>query len=420
MADILTKEALESTINDHLTEELDKRRIELTDAVKGTMKEVIEETLKDVGREKKTPWDTGAEDPKGGFVNFADFAKEVYDAGDAFVRPSPRLKAWIDKSGAIEKAVGSPTQSAGSLEAGGALIPPEFARMSLVRARERSSIMGKVMTIPMASNVIDIPYLKDFDNSQDYVSGNVKFRWVSENEGATGSQAKFETIRLELREANALVYVSNRLMDFSPISIEPFITSSVDNALDLALSNAWVNGTGVGQPLGILNSACIISQAKESGQAADTLVYENVLKALARFSERSGEWYASRTVIPQLGIMNISVGAGGSIVPFALGMASSGIGSTGPFGAPIHYEPVMPVLGDAGDIIFCDWSQYLVGQFNGQSGLAMTESAHLKFDYRQHAFQFTFYTDGRPWWPSAFQPRRGDTQSPFVAIAARA
>ena len=96
----------------------------------------------------------------------------------------------------------------------------------------------------------------------------------------------------------------------------------------------------------------------------------------------------------------------------------------------MHLEPVLEEarrhgeidgsLGDLGDIILADWSQYLVGRFNGDAGLSITESAHLKFDYRQTAFQFTFYADGRPWWPSVATPKKGDTKSPFVALAARA
>jgi HK97 family phage major capsid protein len=422
MAEVLTKEKLEEVIKTQITEQLNARGVEITDQVKGVMKEVLEETLKDTGKSRKTPFDTGEEDPKGGFVNFAEFAKAIYDAGENMTHPSEKLVKWHEKSSAIMKTAGSPTQSVGSLQAGGALIPPEYSRTSLTRAKERSSIMGRVMIVPMASNVIEIPYIVDFDRSQGKVAGNVKFRWVSENAAATGNDVKFEMLELRLREANALVYISNRLMDFSPVSIEPFITRSVDDALDLCLADSWINGTGVGQPLGVLNSSALISVAKETGQAADTIVYENTLKQLSRFYGKVGEWYASRTIIPQLGVMNVSVGTGGAAV-FLAG-ANGSQGATGPFpsslhGAPIFFEECMPVLGDVGDLLFVDWGQYLVGQFNGAPGLALTESAHLKFDYRQHAFQFTFYTDGRPWWPSAFKPRRGDEQCPAVAIAAR-
>jgi len=423
MPKLLTKEELGNVIKENIEEQLKLRKVEVTDEIRGVAKELVQEAVKDVGKEVKTPFSDGTEDPKGGFINFADFAKSVYDAGEGMVNPNEKLKSWTQKSLAIEKAAGSPSQTVGSLQAGGVLIPPEYSRTSLTRAKERSSIMNSAMLVPMGSDVIQIPYLKDFDNSQGTTAGNVKFRWVSENAAATGSQVKWEEIELRLREANCMVYISNRLMDFSPVSIEPFITTAVDEALDLGLANAFVNGTGASKPMGVLNSPALISVPKENGQAADTIVYENTLKVLARFYGKTGQWYASRTIIPQLGVMNVSVGAGGSAVFIASG---GGIPqATGSFpsslhGAPIEYDQTMPILGDAGDLMFIDWGQYLIGQFTGMAGLKMTDSAHLKFDYRQHAFQFTMYIDGQPWWPRPFAPLKGDTLSPYVVIAERA
>ena len=38
------------------------------------------------------------------------------------------------------------------------------------------------------------------------------------------------------------------------------------------INDAIINGTGVGQPLGIFNATALVSQAKEGSQAADTVV----------------------------------------------------------------------------------------------------------------------------------------------------
>jgi HK97 family phage major capsid protein len=421
----LTKEQLQTMIVETAKAQVEAAQGVFTENMKSIVKEMAQEAAKGVDDRAPRSILEEREDPKGGFYDMADFAKSVYDAGAGLTNPGPKLKAWNEKAIAIEqrmsKTVGSPSQTTGTLEGGGALIPPEFSRNLLVRAKERSSILSRVTTVPMATTSIEIPFINSFDHSQGKVAGNVKFRWLAEMAAATENDVKFKMIELRLREANALVYVSNNLMKFSPISIQPFLTTAVDDAFDLAISDAFFNGTGAGQPLGVLNSKALVAVAKEANQDADTIVYENTLKMLARFYGRRGEWYAIRDVIPQLGVMNVSVGAGGSAVFVAGNMGGN---ATGAFpgalhGAPLVYEEVCSALGDQGDINLIDWSQYLVGQYSGGVGIETSESMHLKFDYRQTAFQFTFFMDGQPWWPEAYVPKTGTSKSPYVTLAAR-
>ena len=47
------------------------------------------------------------------------------------------------------------------------------------------------------------------------------------------------------------------------------------------LDAAFISGSGVGQPLGYLRAANLLVLAKEVGQAAGSLVYENVMKMLS-------------------------------------------------------------------------------------------------------------------------------------------
>lgn len=428
----MTKEALEQYVEDKAKETVASAGKEWTDGIQEIVKEEIQEALKDFN--KKIPTfeeELPREDPKGGFNTIGEFGAAIIEAGEGFGglnRPNPskeltKLQTWLTKSEAIKKAVGSPAQTAGSLEAGGALIPPEFSKTALTRARDRSNILGMTMTVPMSTDVISIPFIAGFDESQGFVSGNVKFRYVSENAQGTGNVVELGNVTLTLREANAIIYVSNRMIDFSPVSIQPFLTTALDDALDRSLSNSFIRGTGAGEPLGILNSDALITVPKETGQAAATLVYENTLKMLARFYGRSGTWFANRTTIPQLGVMNVAVGAGGSAVYIA--NVNGTQSAAGSFPASLHgsgldYLDVMSQLGTTGDLGYIDWKQYLVGQRSGSAGLQMSESMHLKFDFRQTAFQATFYIDGQPWWPSAFSPLKGDSRSPYVVLATRA
>ena len=431
----MTKEALELLIEEKAKEATAAHGQEYDDHVKGIVTEAIQESLKDFDLKRKTFEESAGEreDLKGGFINIAEFAKGVYDAGPGFsalhsTTPSPELKKfqeWHAKAKVYEqemKAAGSPTQGADTLQSGGALIPPEFSRTVLQRARERSNIVASAMTVPMATNSISIPYINGFNESQGLVAGNVKFRTTAERAELTGNEVQLGNVTLTLRKSTALIYVDEEMMDFSPISITPFLTTALDNALDLHISDQLINGTGAGEAQGILNADCFLAVPKEDGQVATTLVYENTLNMLARFEGR-GNWYGSKTTIPQLGVMNVAVGAGGSVVfTGALGGIASAAGSfpAALHGSGLEYADVMPTLGTVGDLVLADWSQYLIGQRSGRGGLEMSESMHLKFDFGQKAFKAKFYMDGQPWWKDVFTPLNGDSRSPFVGTATRA
>ena len=69
------------------------------------------------------------------------------------------------------------------------------------------------------------------------------------------------------------------------------------------LLDAIINGDGARKPLGILNRACRMAQAKETSHTADTIVHENILNMLSRFLQQNPKaccWIANRDTAPQL------------------------------------------------------------------------------------------------------------------------
>jgi len=397
-------------------------KIDWTDELKGQLTELVQDEVQkqtDARFRNEKGLKFLGEDKTGGFNSLAEFAYEVFKSGENISKPTPKLKVWNDKVSSMEKAIGSPAQSAGDTEAGGALIPTEYANNVMVRMTEKSPIMQKATVIPMQTDTIDIPYIKDFDRSQKKVAGNVSFEWVAETtDRGTGKTISTGLITLKLREASAMVYIPERLIKFSPISIQPFVNIALDQAMVLSISDAFISGTGAGQPLGVLNAPCLVTIAKETGQAADTIEYANILKMFARHDGLIAEWYANKTTIPELGQMTLPGGT--SAVPVFL---PTGGASATPYdslmGRPLYWSEYCSVLGDAGDIILCDWSQYLVGKFATGPDMEVAESIHLKFDFNQRAFRFTFYIDGQPWVKEQIKPVKGNSISPFVTIAAR-
>ncbi len=422
--DIITCSAkdLKDIVEDGLTRQAVAMQLTVDENTKAQFREIAEEVYNsDKANAIKTNKLSPRDDPAGGFKSFNHFVCDVIAHDSTQGRnTSKELAAWTEISEAREKAAGTPAQSAGSGELGGFLIPTEYRQTVLTRVRERLNILQKAQTIPMQTNTVEIPYLAGFNESDGKLFGNIEFIWPSEAEDrSAGKNVKLGVITLTLREASAMVYLNNSLIKFSPISIEPFITAGLDDAFDFTLSEKFIGGTGAGQPQGIMGSNCLVTVTKEGEQAADTIEIENILKMFSRHYGVNKEWYCNVDTLPQIATMVIA--GGGSSTPVFMPMGgATGRPSDSLLGRPINWNDHAKTVGDAGDVILCDWSQYLVGQFQGDAGLEVAESIHLKFDYNQKALRFTFYIDGQPWWPSSFTPiNSANTRSPFVVAENR-
>jgi len=87
-------------------------------------------------------------------------------------------------------------------------------------------------------------------------------------------------------------------------------------------------------------------------------------------------------------------------------------------GRPIFFSEFASTLGDVGDLMLVNWSEYLIGNYKA----ARSESSvHVRFVEHEQAFKFYKRIDGRGWWRAALTPKKSTaTMSPFVTLAARA
>ena len=92
------------------------------------------------------------------------------------------------------------------------------------------------------------------------------------------------------------------------------IQQGASEELDFMVNDDLLNGTGATGRLGILTSGATVSVAKEAGQAAASIVTENIFKMWARMHPRSKSnavWFINTDVTPQLYALSLSVGTGG-------------------------------------------------------------------------------------------------------------
>lgn len=307
--------------------------------------------------------------------------------------------------------------SSGEPSGGGFLVPEEFRAELLQLSLETGVVRPRARIVPMSTSRVLYPTVDSTSNAST-VFGGVQAYWTPESGTMTDTAADFGRIALEAWKLTAFANVPNELIADSAVSFEAFMRSAFPEALAWYEDDAFIRGTGAGQPEGFLNANASVEVAKESGQAADTIVWENIVKMYSRMLPQSlnrAVWVVSPDTFPELATMALSVGTGGG--PIWLNNGVSGPPAT-ILGRPVVISEKVPALGDAGDINFVDFSYYLIGD---RQALTVESSPHYRFQNGETSFKFVSRVDGRPWLQSALTPRNsGPTLSPFVKLAARA
>lgn len=270
------------------------------------------------------------------------------------------------------------------------------------------------------SDALEIIGIDETSRADGSRGGGIRVYTDAELDQMTSSMTKFSKIKIEPERLTGLCYVSDKLLKNATFLGQELNQLFTEEFL-FKVQNLIVNGVGAGQALGFLNADCLVSITKETGQAADTIVAENVLKMFSRFypsaSGNSLVWLANRNTFFQLFTMTYDIGTGGEMARLYLPPTTPG-GTGSMLGYPVIFIEQAATLGDVGDLMLVDLSQYICADYGN---VDEASSIHLKFDYGQTTFRFIYYFDGQPRWRSALTPFKGtgDTISPFVALAAR-
>src|SRR5262245_12045724 len=361
-------------------------------------------------RTKTAPF-AGGGDPAAGFKNFGEFAQCVRSACVPGARPDDRL------GGLTAKAISGMGEYQSS--DGGFLVPPEFAARIFERVYATDKLLGLTDSYTVSSNGIAFPRNNESSRVDGSRKGGIRGYWMDEAGQLTGSKPTFGRLQLTLHKVCVMAYVTDELLSDSAIALDQYLTNAAVEEVNFLIGDAIVNGTGAGKPQGILNAPCTITVNKESGQAAATLVTQNIVNMWSRLfgpCRDKAVWLINQDVEPQLFTMTLGVGSGG----VATYMPPGGL-SGKPF-ATLMGRPVMPVewcstLGTVGDVILADLSQYVT---ISKGAVDYAQSMHLRFDYDEQAFRFIFRIDGQPWWATPLTPFKGtNTQSCFVVLQTR-
>jgi len=346
--------------------------------------------------------ENAAADKKAGFKSLGEFSVHVRNAALGVGRIDQRLMAAATTYG-----------NEGSGADGGFAVPPQFAEeiMSLAYEQEQS-LLAMADNTPVTGNSMTFPK----DETTPWGSSGVIAAWEGEASTKTQKKPAMGLAELRLKKLTVLVGATDELLADS-MAMTSHITRKMSEAVAWKCNDAIINGTGSGQPLGILTAASLVSQAKETSQTADTINATNVAKMYGRCLKGPGArlvWLVNPDAYQQLIVMTL----GDQPIWTAPVQGMQGAPDGLLLGRPIVMTDACDTVGDLGDIILANMAGYRAITKSG--GEQFSQSMHLWFDQDVTAFKLVFRMDGQPALASAVTPPNSSvTRSHFVGLAAR-
>lgn len=349
-------------------------------------------------------------DPKAGFDHFGDFATTVALA-------CKKTNAFVDDRLQILAEVPSTAASGAIGEDGGFTVPQDFREDIMSGVLAEDSLLDLTDQYEMEGYSTKVPV----DENQDWDNTNgIQVYWEDELGQLNQSKPALKMVEWYARKNTALVPISNELLEDGRL-MDGYLRRKAPDKMRFSVSLALMFGNGVGRPLGALESPAAITVAKESGQAADTVVRQNIDNIWMRMPatmRRDAVWIVNQDIESQLQALQFP----GTESPHPIYLPAGGY-SAQPYdtlkGRPVIYHQAAATLGDKGDISLINWKQYSTVIKRG--GIKTDVSMHLYFDADAMAYRFILRIGGQPWLSAPISPRVGsNTMSPFVTLAERA
>lgn len=407
----------EGALKSEILDEVDSLRrtvgtLERQERISAELERPVSEPLTRPGPTVRTPQEQPARDR---FATLGEQLAAVYRAGLTGKAPGGHVDPRLFTAAATGLNETVPSE-------GGFLVQQDFTNALLEDTFETGVLASRVGTrIPISGNA-NSTVINGVDETSRVSTrwGGIVSYWVGEGQQGTAKKPAFRRIELNLKKLMGLCYATDEnLSDAS--QLESIIRRGFVSEFGFQLDDCLYNGTGAGQPLGIMNAGSLVSVSKETGQGAATITTENIVKMYARrFAPQTGNyvWYYNQSIEPQLFTMSLSVGTGG----FPVYMPPGGL-SDAPYGRILGLPAIAieqaAALGTVGDIVLGNFKDgYVLAE---KGGIQSAMSIHVRFDYDESVFRFILRVDGQPVRASALTPYKGgNTLGHFIALATRA
>jgi HK97 family phage major capsid protein len=341
----------------------------------------------------------GVVSPDGGSAdkevkNFADFTAAVLRNDAKRLSSIYEVKAQYESDGKF----------------GGYAVPPQFAGMIDGYAIEESIIRKGATVIPTTLAEYKAPRIDQTiaPDGSSAMLGGIKLYWTAERGNIQQTTMKMDMIDLKVNKMGAYVQISEELLADAQ-ALSGLLIQKFGEAKGWFEDYAFLNGNGVGKPLGILNAPATYSVSRNTASHFKLEDAQNMVSRLPSASRGRAVFVMHQSVMPDL--MNLATS--GNFVTFLRDL--QGRPETRLLGIPVEYTEKIPVLGTAGDVLLIDRSAYYI---LNRKDTTIATSNEVAFLTDEVVMKVTSRLDGQPALNDKITLADGSYQvSPFVKLS---
>jgi HK97 family phage major capsid protein len=275
------------------------------------------------------------------------FTKAEPIAGNV-IKEEMGFKGLFDFASSVAKRDSGRLEKLSTSTTGEYIIPQGYASEILKVAMDSANLWSKTRSFQVAGNSLSIPYRVDKNHTSGSLMGGATIYWTEAAGTITATDFKFGKVQLKLNKLAGLIPAENEFIEDSPLGVNVMVRDVFGELAGFELDKVAIKGTGAGQPLGIYNSPALLTVTKKSGQAAATVVADNIFKMytkLPSLSKGRAVWVYSPEVMPQLLSMTV-----GDFPVFLPGNNVFGRPTDTILGMPAFESEHCEALGTKGDI----------------------------------------------------------------------
>jgi len=365
---------------------------------------IEEETLAIKGHNIGAVYELSDLDDKRGFKSFGDFATAVKLAG-------VNGRVTDDRLGMMAAAPSTFGSEASGVD-GGFLIPPEFSRDIFTLSLTEDSLLPLTDNTEIGGNSMVFPK----DETTPWGTDGVRAYWQAEASAATATKPKLGTNTLRLNKLMSLVPLTDELLS-DTTALDNYLPGKMAASIRYKVNEALLFGNGNGQPLGVFNGAAAVTQAKDTGQATQTVSVGNITGMISKLIPGCyprSMWMIAPDAMGAL--MTMTLGGWPIWLPSNQGAQSNPYGML--LGRPMTVSQHASAFSSLGDILLIDPTY--IRSITKSGGIQTATSMHLYFDADATAFRATFRVDAQPKIAAPVTQAKGSNSlSAFIQLAAR-